>query len=385
MEMTFLVVSCLPRPFLGLTAALLVAAATATANAEPDACVPLQWTTSIVDPDVLDIDTYVTTVAIFSEHATQPRIFYVRGPVRNNNWWMRSASLRADSWRIQSLPTRPGSAEPSVARDREGNYHVSWRSGTFLGEGILNYAKIERGVWQEEIVDDAEGATSHTSIAVDESGNPHIVYSPEVVGLPMRYASWNGVSWEKEDIVVRGGILSVSLALDSAGEPRVAYIVDTGGEIDYAFRSLGVWTVETIDIVSPNQTLGASMVLDSRGRPHVAYDELYAVGINYAVRSDTGWSIELVDTGQRWDPSLVLDSADQPKMVFYGAEEGALIYAARTSGSWCVQTVEDDPSALIRIGRAPAVALDDLGAIHVAYYYHDAFSVCQLKHAVAQP
>ena len=127
------------------------------------------------------------------------------------------------------------------------------------------------------------------------------------------------------------------------------------------------------------------MVLDSRGRPHVAYDELYAVGINYAVRSDTGWSTELVDTGQRWDPSLVLDSADQPKMVFYGAEEGALIYAARNAGSWCVQTVEDDPSALIRIGRSPAVALDDLGAIHVAYYYHDASSVCQLKHAVAQP
>jgi hypothetical protein len=122
------------------------------------------------------------------------------------------------------------------------------------------------------------------------------------------------------------------------------------------------------------------------GRPHVAYDELFAVGINYAVKSDAGWSTELVDAGQRWDPALVLDSAEEPRMVFYGAEEGALIYAARSSeNGWCVETVHDDPSELIRIGRDPAIALDDLGALHVAYYYHDAFDACKLMHAVSQP
>jgi hypothetical protein len=62
-----------------------------------------------------------------------------------------------------------------------------------------------------------------------------------------------------------------------------------------------------------------------------------------------------------------------------------MIYATRTSGSWCVQTIEDDPSPVIRIGRNGAIALDDLGAIHVAYHYHDAFDVCQVKYAVAQP
>jgi hypothetical protein len=356
----------------------------AVANAEPDACTPLQWTISVVDPNVKDIDSYVANIAIFVEHATQPRIFYARGPVGQNEWPMRSASLRTDNWRVQKLPTDTGSPEPSAARDRRGNYHLAWRSGTFLGEGILHYANIERGVWQEEIVDGVEGATAHTSIAVDDSGNPHIVYTPELVGLPMRYASWNGSSWEKEDIVVRGGILSVSLALDATGEARLAYIVDSGAEIDYAFRSLGTWTVEMIDIVSPNQTLGASLALDSKGQPHVAYDELYAVGINYAVRSDAGWATELVDTGQRWDPSLVLDAADSPRMVFYGAEEGALIYAAQSSGSWCLQTIQDDPSELIRIGRDPAIVLGDLGANHVAYYYHDAFDACKLMYAVSQ-
>jgi hypothetical protein len=368
--------------FLGLAG---LALPMAVSKAEPGACIPLEWAISVVDPNVLDIDSYVTDMAIFLEQGSQPRIFYAKGPLEGNAWRIRSAVQRSDTWRVQKLPADPGSPEPAVAVDHRGTYHLAWRTGVFFGEGILRYTKIERGVWgEEEIVDDAQGATSHISIAVDENGNPHIVYTPELAGLPMRYASWNGTEWEKEDIVVRGGILSPSLALDAAGEPRVAYIVDGGGELDYAFRSLGTWTIEAVDNVSPNQTLEASLVLDSRGRPRIAYDELFAVGIHYAARSEAGWSIELVDVGQRWKPALVLDPDDRPHMVFYGAEEGAMIYATRTSGSWCVQTIEDDPSPVIRIGRNGAIALDDLGAIHVAYHYHDAFDVCQVKYAVAQ-
>ena len=125
--------------------------------------------------------------------------------------------------------------------------------------------------------------------------------------------------------------------------------------------------------------------LDSSGRPHIAYDELFALGIHYAVKSDAGWSIELVDMGQRSDPALVLDSVEDAHMVFYDAEHGAMSYAKRSSGTWCRRTIEDDSNELIRIGRDPAIALDDGGAIHVSYHYHDEFGICQVKYAVSQP
>ena len=51
----------------------------------------------------------------------------------------------------------------------------------------------------------------------------------------------------------------------------------------------------------------------------------------------------------------------------------------------CLQTTEDDPNDLIRIGRDPAIALDDSGAIHVSYHYYDEFGICQLEYAVSQP
>jgi hypothetical protein len=371
---------------LGILLELAVSSLPLTAvSAEPETCIPREWAISVVDPNVLDADSYGADTSIFVDDSGRPRLFYAKGPVNIDDWQIRSAIQQSDTWDIQRLPADPGSARPSVAVDRFGRYHLAWRTGEFFGQGILRYGRIEHGLWHEEIVDDVQGATSDASIAVDARGSPHIVYAPELAGLPMRYARWDGTAWQKEDIVLRGGILSPSLVLDAADKPHVAYLVDSGGEVDYAFRSGGVWRVETIDIVSPNQTLATSLVLDSRGRPHVAYDELFAVGINYAVKSDAGWSTELVDVGQRWDPALILDPADRPQMAFYDAERGALIYATRSSGSWCLQTIEDDLSDLIRIGRDPAIALDDDGAVHVSYHYHDEFDICQVKYAVSQP
>jgi hypothetical protein len=373
-----------PRVFGIIVRIALSSLPLAAVSAEQDACLPRTWAISIVDPNVADADSYGADTSIFLDNG-QPRIFYAKGPRGIDEWLFKLAIQRLDTWRIEGLPADSGSPRPSVAVDRFGRYHLAWRTGEFFGQGILRYATIENGTWHEEIVDDVPGGTSDASIAVDARGNPRIVYAPELAGLPMRYASWDGVAWQKEDIVLRGGILSPSLVLDPAGKPHVAYIVDSGAEVDYASRSGDAWTVEVVDIVSPNQTLATSLVLDSRRRPHIAYDELFAVGINYAVKSHGVWTTELVDAGQRWDPAVVLDSTDHPHMVFYDAERGALIYATRSSGSWCLQTVEDDPNELIRIGRDPAIALDDSGTIHVSYHYHDEFGICQLKYAMSQP
>jgi hypothetical protein len=357
----------------------------ATWSGEEGTCVPREWAISIVDPDVVDADSYASNTSIFLGKGSvgRPRIYYASGPLGVDDWQFRWAIPQSGAWSVQELPANPASPRLSVAVDALGRRHLAWRSGELFGQGILNYARIEEGVWHQEIVDATLGATSYTSIAVDGEGNPHIVYSPELAGMPMRYATWDGTAWQKQEIVQIGGILSPSLALDSAGEPRVAYLVGSGGEVDYAFRSGGVWTTETIDVVSPNQALKTSLALDSTGLPHVAYDEFPGIGVNYAVRTDAGWSIELVDAGERWSPALVLDSGDNPHMVFYDAELGALIYATRSSRTWCPQTIEDDPSPRIRIGRDPAIVLAANGAIHVSYHYHDFFSACQVKYAVS--
>jgi hypothetical protein len=378
------------RPSLIEILELLVAIASlmvpAAARSADSACVPHSWTATVVDPDVVDVDSYVAATSIFLNDHGRATIFYASGPLNFNEWKLKQGVERGGGWRVRRLPAGAGDPRPSVAMDSSGTPHVAWRSGVYFGEGILNYAKVVNGVWQQEVVDDTPGGTSYVSIAVDAGGYPHILYSGELAGMPMRYASWDGYTWQKEDVSFRGGILSPSLVLDPSGEPHVVYIVGTGSEIDYAVRSGGVWTSEPIALIpAGQQTLEASLALDSTGQPHVAYDQVYDIGMHYAVKDASGWSSIVIDPGQRWDPALVVDSNDVPHMVFYDAEHGALNYASKSSGDWCVETVEDDPSELIRIGRNPNLVLDDSGRVHVSYHYHDVAAPCQVKYSVSEP
>jgi hypothetical protein len=136
----------------------------------------------------------------------------------------------------------------------------------------------------------------------------------------------------------------------------VVYTKGSGAEVDYALRSGGTWSFETIAVI-PGQALATSLVLDSLDRSHVAYDEFLAVGIQYATRRPAGWTTSLVDSGQRWDPSIVLDANGAPHIAHYDADNGALLYASVLAGKWCRQVVDDNPSELVRIGRDARLVL----------------------------
>src|SRR5262249_43536419 len=136
-------------------------------NAEQDACIPREWAISVVDPNVLDADSYGADTSIFVDDLGRPRIFYAKVPVNIDDWLIRLAIQQSASWRIQKLPADPGSARPSVALDHLGRYHLAYRTGVFFGQGILRYGRIEQGLWHEEIVDEVQGGTSDASIAVD--------------------------------------------------------------------------------------------------------------------------------------------------------------------------------------------------------------------------
>jgi hypothetical protein len=353
---------------------------------EGTVCSPAEWNLAVVDPNVIDADSFASSTAIFLDSLNRPNFIYARGPARGDRWSFKWAVLTPQGFQIRQLPARQASARPSVASDSQDRIHLCWRSGGFLGQGILTYGKLEGGRWHQEIVDAEPGSTGYCSIAVDANDNPHIVYTPELVNRPMRYAHWDGTAWIIENVIVQSGLLAPSLAMDSAGEPHVVYTSGRGTEVDYASRSGGTWSFETIAVIpGDQQALATSLVLDRVGQPHVAYDQHFAVGIRYATRTEAGWATSLVDSGQRWDPSIVLDAHGAPHIAYYNAENGALLYASLVAGSWCRQVVDDDPSELVRIGRDAGLVLDRDGRAHISYHSHDQNEPCEVKYAVSTP
>ena len=86
-----------------------------------------------------------------------------------------------------------------------------------------------------------------------------------------------------------------SLALDSNGNPHIAYYSAGPGTLKYAHKSGGVWTLETVDATG---IVGytPSIAIDAAGNPHISYVGGYLTGsLKYAVKSAGSWSFETVD------------------------------------------------------------------------------------------
>jgi hypothetical protein len=85
-----------------------------------------------------------------------------------------------------------------------------------------------------------------------------------------------------------------SLALDSRGQPQIAYSEETHGDLRYARRAGSAgWIIETVD--SAGWTgLHNSLALDSQDRPHISYYERVRGELKYATAPAAA------DLSKRW-------------------------------------------------------------------------------------
>lgn len=87
----------------------------------------------------------------------------------------------------------------------------------------------------------------------------------------------------------------VSLALDRAGNPRIAFSEQRSGQIIVAQRDNGAWTYERVSAF-----VGADdrpcLAIDSQGHPQLAYRDRDADVLMHAVKSGSQWSFTKVPT-----------------------------------------------------------------------------------------
>lgn len=99
----------------------------------------------------------------------------------------------------------------------------------------------------------------------------------------LKYASKSGGSWKVETVDSGGNVgEDLSLALNSEGNPRIAYHDHTKGCLKYASKDGGSWTVEAVDCTAVVTGTFASLALDAYGNPRVAYYDLTNGRVKYA-------------------------------------------------------------------------------------------------------
>ncbi len=387
---------------------------TLTAEVVTPSEVSLQWTAH-TDP-VAGYDLYRDGVAVYDIHLPgtsytdndlQPNTRYcytvyavvaVVGTVARSNQACVTTPTTA-GWNIETVAT---GTDPALALDASNEPHLSFRNA-----GGVRLAVKSDSSWQLEAVDADAGNFGDTDVQLDENGADHVSYWDYPTNT-LRVASnatgpWLGL------LLDSGGNVN-ALALDQAGATHIAYNINEIGSLNYASNVSGTWLTQWLagvgnatfydtdilvndagavhlvytigsgqacvlyymsnsgggwveQIIAQDTNCGASLAEDSTGQLHVAYTTPF--GLWHGHREGGGWVTEQVDEfdwigGDR--VSLAIDEADFLHIAYRDQNED-LKYATDISGSWELVYIDSGG----QVGYAPAVAVDPLGTVSIAY------------------
>jgi autotransporter-associated beta strand protein len=178
------------------------------------------------------------------------------------------------------------------------------------------------------------------------------------------------------------------MALNSAGNVRISY----SDYYDYGVRALkfatsndggSSWSVGTVMTGRDVGTM--SLALDAAGNPRIAYYDSLAKDLRYAVPNNGGgpWSTSIVDNSGSVGEycSLALDASGNPRISYYDATNGHLKFAFSSDlgASWRAVTVDEGAN----VGGGTSLRLNALGNPRISYGQGDSFTEAPVKFAYA--
>jgi hypothetical protein len=259
---------------------------------------------------------------------------------------------------VEEDSANPPQYPTTIAVDPSGDVHVLYRTSAGL-----RHPRSRRIEWAATTVDALGG---DPSLGIDAQGNLHLAYIA-FSGWQLREGLWSSEeeTWVTT-LIASGPQRYTSLAAEPDGGLDLTY-VDGEGTLQFLHRELlGAWDATPVDTVGITRS---SLGVESSGAVHIAYQRDNA--LQYAHRDANGtWSLTTLDadalvTGV--DPSLALDDQGGVHIGYTDLPDRNLRYAYRApAGEWTLTTIEAGMSA-----AQPAIATDPDGNIHVSYRSDD--------------
>jgi hypothetical protein len=292
-------------------------------------------------------------------------------------WLWTALGVTAAGWTVDMVDPTGGGTFTSLRFDKTGNAHVAYYDEP---EHLLRYGFWDHRLrqWFTTNIDQSAG---FCSLTLDSRQLPHISYMGWGTGQ-VKYAHWDGSSWKKETIEMRGkniGFYS-SIAVDLNDNPIISFYeystASEGNEPLLRLRTVNwngsYWTVRTVD-GTPGSGKFNSIAADSLGRPHVAYANVKYehATLRYASWDGHAWNPQIIEGVERtgyaaFSVSLALDHRDRPHIAYTDVNKRLVKYITKSGDTWKSEVVD----SLERLGYPDrnGIALDPNGNPYISYY-----------------
>lgn len=280
----------------------------------------------------------------------------------------------------------------SIAVDATGGAHVAFSDDT---NADLLYAHHPAGQpWSTTVVDPSASLVWGTATRVDATGRVHVLYSVRDANtLEIRYATRAGGAggagaWQRSLVASRSTNLStnVALALDAAGALHAAYYDGQTNSIAYAVKPPGAaWSITTAAAAGDDNTTPGgygelvSLALDAAGGVHIAHSRTSKTTNDAVVHTHkpaggafTSESV-IESSNLHKQTSIAVDAAGTVHLS-YSTTNAVYVAAKPEGGSFTSTWIENGDRV------ESAVGVDASGKVHL-FYYDDKASVRVLKYA----
>jgi hypothetical protein len=241
---------------------------------------------------------------------------------------LRYAYFDGSGWSVTSVDSS-GGYSTSIAVDADNRPHISYVDFS----GNLKYATPDGTTWVVQAIPDVSASWDGlTSIAVGPSGAINIAFSTG--SRQVQWATKTSGSWEVRPV---GEGIQPSLALDRSGNPHIVFNSEATGDIFYSRYNGNDWLNENLtEFEGEGAGEKPAIALDSLDRPHVTIGVYVPVGeggvetLIYGRFDGVAWGYELVDfKNSGFQSSIALDPWDLPHVSYRQArgERSNLKYA----------------------------------------------------------
>jgi hypothetical protein len=224
--------------------------------------------------------------------------------------------------------------------DAGGNLHFVWYDAA---DKTLKYAVRDSAkTWGAvQTIDSTPDVGSFVSLALDTAGKPSVAYY-DATNADLKFASLGGSTWTTQTVDSSFTVgYYPSLKFDKANNPVIAYYYKTGGDLKVATNTGGGWQMSTVDSTGDVGRYPSLAINPAGGAWSVAYEATGIGAFKYAQRNSTTWSTTVVDTNGAGGGfiSLAFDADNLPAFSYYDAKSSDLRLARYTGSLWSTTAV----------------------------------------------